>query len=73
VFGAAKVGRFIPRHAGKCSEVEFRTAEVHGEAALILRLGSARHVCSFEITGSLVVGIQWMSNPDKLGRFTPGG
>ncbi|MET7991034.1 RNA polymerase sigma factor SigJ [Amycolatopsis sp. NPDC005232] len=73
VSGAAKVGRFVFGTIGKYSEVEFRTADVNGEAALVVRLGSTWHVCSFETVDGLITGIQWMSNPDKLARFTPAG
>ncbi|MEV6903210.1 RNA polymerase sigma factor SigJ [Amycolatopsis sp. NPDC051372] len=73
VSGAAKVCRFGIGTIGKHSEVELRTADVNGEAALVVRLGSTWHVCSFETADGLATGIQWMSNPDKLGRFTPAG
>lgn len=71
VSGADRVGRFVVGTIDKYSDVEFRTTEVNGQTALLVKLASHWQVCSFEVRDGLITGIQWMSNPDKLSRINP--
>ncbi|MFF3443807.1 RNA polymerase sigma factor SigJ [Streptosporangium sp. NPDC002721] len=69
VSGAERVARLLIGTIAKHrSSVDFRIAEFNGQAGLLIRLGSHWQVCSFEVAGGVITGVQWMADPDKLER-----
>ncbi|GII28761.1 RNA polymerase sigma24 factor [Planotetraspora mira] len=70
VSGAERVSRLLIGSIAKHSSVDFRIAELNGQAGLLIRLDSQWHVCSFEVADNLIIGVQWVADPDKLEHIT---
>lgn len=71
VVGAPKVARFLTGITGRASRVEWRVAEVNGGPAAIVLLGPGWQLLTWEFEGGDIVGIQLLSNPDKLRALVP--
>ncbi|MEV4416042.1 RNA polymerase sigma factor SigJ [Catellatospora sp. NPDC049609] len=68
VVGAPKVARFITGVAN-AARVQWRVAEVNGGPAAIVATGTGWQLLTWETEGGHIVGIQLLSNPEKLGAL----
>jgi RNA polymerase sigma-70 factor (ECF subfamily) len=68
VTGADRVARLLIGVFSLQQPIELRIVEVNGREGLLILRDSQVQICTLEISDSLITGIQWMSNPDKLTR-----
>jgi RNA polymerase sigma-70 factor (ECF subfamily) len=71
VVGAEKVARFLAGVAERSPDAQWRIIEVNGGPAALVRLGSHWSLMSWESEQGRLVGIQLLSNPDKLRALAP--
>ncbi|WP_144123683.1 RNA polymerase sigma factor SigJ [Catellatospora sichuanensis] len=66
VVGASRVSRFLAGVSARATDVEWWFLQVNGGPAALVRLGARWSLMSWETDHGRLVGIQLLSNPDKV-------